>query len=245
MKRRAILLLALLVLALAAGAVPAMAAPPPQKLHIQLWPETQSDIFFLESADYPQNTPLPIQVKMAIPQGARVVWAGEIVGGPASNDIESKYQVNKKKDYDEIVFTLTKARSAQVEAGWQAAKQVGGESVVTLPWVQRYPAGTVDFGFKAPTQDSVVKMTPKWTITNAGKDNLRFYLTPPMTLAVGKKVDLRISYTGQPGQKSQQGQPTGGTGTGGSSDKALAFFVVLIAGGAVAATIFVKTRKVD
>lgn len=244
-KTRLLAFLCVSLLVVLAGAVPAQAAVP-DKLHIQLWPETATDVFFLESATYAQGTPLPISVKMAIPKGARVVWVGEILGGPPANDIESKYRVNPKKDYDEITFTLRKSREAQVEAGWRGVTSKGNQNLVTLRWVQRYPAGAVDFGFKGPTPDSVVKMTPAWRSTNTSRDNLRFYVTAPMKLPVGKKVELKISYTGQPSRQGSQGQQGQSTGqSGGSSDKGLIVFLALIAGGAVALTIFAKTRKSD
>lgn len=238
-----------LALALALSQTVALAVPATQYLHIQLWPETATQIMFLESAEYSPATKLPATVKLAIPKGAQIQWAGEVLGGDASKDIQAAYKLNRKKDYDEVVFSLTKGKAAQVEALWNGVTRKGNTSVITLDWVQRYPAAKVDFGFKAPAQNSSVKTNPDWAVTNAGLDKLRFYVTAPMTLGVGDKKTFSVTYTGTPtsgGQSQTKGnQPLGDGTTSSSSNASLVILLVLVVGGAVAATIYVKTHGAD
>jgi len=248
MRHRSFIFLVLLALIAPATANAAPSLPTPHALHVQLSPASSSALLLLESVEYAPETPLPIPVKMAIPKGARVSWAGEILGGDVSKDITASYKVNPKKDYDEVAFTLSKARSAQVEADWSGVTSKNGTSQIKLAWVQRYPAEKVDFGFKAPAQDSVVKMTPAWRNTGRDGDGVPFYVTEAMSLPVGKKLDVTVSYTGQPsatpqqGQSPQQGQtPTSSAGP--SNNAALMFVVVIVGGGAIAMTIFAKARK--
>lgn len=225
-------------------AAPAAAAedgesPTPRAVHIQLFPQNEHDVVFLQAAEYEANVRLPATVRFAIPKGASVFWAGEVLGGDTSQDIKANHTVNPKEDYDEVVFPLTKARTAQVEATWHTVQQVGGTNRVVLEWVQRYPAGSVDFGFKAPTPSSTVTMTPAPRVTNTGSDNLRYYVTAPVRLAVGERTNITIQYTGTP--QAEGSSPA--TATGPPSNAPLFIFVALIAGVAVALTIYAQVRK--
>jgi hypothetical protein len=211
----------------------------PKALNVQMTPEEGDHMLFLESAEYAPNTPLPITVKFVMPKGATVSWAGEVFGGDPSKDIQAKPVVTPKKDYDEVSFTLTKARAAQLEADWHGLRKEKDKTVIVLPWIQAYPAEKVLFGFKAPTADSVVKMTPPWKHANVDSDKLRFYVTDPMELPVGKKLQVKISYTGKATGKAGEQAAAGADLT----DKALLIFVALIAGGAIAATIWTQMRK--
>lgn len=244
MKLRIVTIVTVFAVLSLGGAGLALAAPAPEALHVQMTPLSANSLLFLESAEYAKDAPLPIPVKLAVPKGARVSWAGEVLGGDVSKDITARYGVTPKKDYDEVAFTLAKTRSAQVEAEWSGVTVKGDLSEISLAWVQRYPAGQVDFGFKAPVQDSVVKMTPSWTRSSKDSDNLSFYVTEPVSLPVGGKLDVTISYTGRPSAPGQESQPSQqGTSSGIGADAALPLLVVLVGGGAVALTIFLQVKK--
>lgn len=240
MRNRLLVLIALVFVPALQSSAASGAVPAPPKVHVQISIVSKTDVLFLESVDYPKGTPLPIPVKVDIPKGAQVAWAGEVFGGEVTKDIAANYKLTPRKDYDEVSFTLNKARSAQVEANWHAVKTKGAESVIAFPWVQRYPAEFVNFGFKSPTLDSVVKMTPPWKDSNIDRDKLRFYVTGPLRLPAGKKLDVKISYTGK-GGAGQAGQGA----SGGLANSAILILVVLIAAAAIGATIFTQVRKVE
>lgn len=223
--------------ALALAVVPqtAQAAIAPDRLHVQLWPEQQDgSTLLLESAEYPARMKLPQVVKMALPKGALVQWAGEIFkGNDPSKDIGAKYKINPKKDYDEIVFTLTKTRAAQVEATLTGLKRVGAKRTLAFTWLQAYPAGTVDFAFKTPKGATGPFMTPSIAYQDKDADGLSFYGTGPMLLKVGQKQEVGISY--------QVAQASGTAGSG--SNLALGLLVVGIGGGGIALTLYRQAQK--
>ncbi len=227
MKRLVALMLAASMAAwgIAAGpAYGASATPVPDRQDIQFWPEYEdSNIVFLQTISFPKNTPLPIPVKMAVPDGAKVYWAGEITGGPAAQDITIKPSIVSKRDYQEVTFTLNRSRIAQVEAKLYGLKITGQKRVLAINWFQAYPARQTYFQVKAPTQSSGFKMSPAYKSADTSPENLRNYTSAPLRLPVGQKRVFRMVYqrsttgpsatgpsvTQQPGQQ-QPGQTQGG-----------------------------------
>lgn len=243
-----------LVIIIAVGLqVPAMANPIPVNHVVSLWPEyDDNQVLFMEGVELPASTPLPAEVKVAIPKGASVIWAGEIMGGDASQDIQATHKVNPKDSYDEVVFTLTKSRKAQVEAKWVALTVNGQERTLTLDWIQRYPAEQTTFVFRVPTQASDIKMSPpEGRATSQGQPQ-EFRETEPMRLEIGQKQAFTITYkrnTNVPSISDQQaqqqpGQPQGAASNSSSNDVAT-IVLVLIAATVVVALFYLKSKHIS
>lgn len=236
----------------ASVAAPAFAAPIPDQLSIQVWPEyNDNQVLLMESVKYPADTPLPIEVKMAIPKGAKVTWAGELLGGDASQDIQATPKITPKDDYDEVAFTLTKARAAQVEAGWSGLTIKDQDRSLTLKWVQRYESKTTEFGLKAPSQSTEVNMSPAPAKQGKSQDGLQGYFTAPQSLAVGQAQDFVVSYkrsvTG-PSVSQQPAQQTGAPGgasqpAAGGSDSTVTIIIVGAAVAVVFYAVYAQNQK--
>ncbi|MHB0975830.1 MAG: hypothetical protein ACYC1U_01410 [Candidatus Aquicultorales bacterium] len=224
--KKALALLFILTFGLMGLQSPALAAPIPEKLNVQIWPEyDDNQILFMETLEFAQDAPLPIDVKMALPKGATVYWAGEVFGRSVSEDIQATPVTTDKGAYTEIAFTLTKARKAQVEARWDAVKIEGDQRTIDLDWTQQYEVKTTQFGFKAPSTSSQFTFSPNFTSIGQGPDKLEFYNSSGFNLVVGQQQPIKITYkrsaTGgsitpqqQQDLQSQQGQggaPTTGT----------------------------------
>ncbi|RJQ54572.1 MAG: hypothetical protein C4521_04195 [Actinobacteria bacterium] len=239
--RKIVLSILIVPVAMLALATPALAAPAaiPDRLHVQIWPEQdgqgRTSMLLLESAEYPKSLKLPIQVKFALPKGARVQWAGEVFGGSdTSKDVAAKYKVNPKSDYDEVVFTLTKARIAQVESDWSGLAINGDKRTVRLDWIQRYPAKSVYFAFKTPAGAQAPAMNPPIAYTDKDGDGLVFYGSGPLKLAVGQKQTVTLSYSIG---------PASGAESSSSSNLPLVVLVVVLGGGAILLTLYTQARK--
>lgn len=235
----------------------ALAADPiPEGHRVSVWPEyNDNQALFMQGVFYAPTTPLPIEVKMAIPKGASVVWAGELAGtGDPAQDVQATPKINPKADYDEVVFTLTKHRAAQVEAKLlNAFVKNGQERNLTLNWTQQYPTKETVFMFRAPSQTSDIKMNIPENPASVSQKAQGYYETQPMVLAVGQKQVFNVTYKrstdvptandlsaqaqqGQTGQ--QQGAPAAPAG-GGSSNVAL----ILLGAIGVAVVAFVLYTK--
>jgi hypothetical protein len=171
------------------------AAIVPDKLIISLWPEySDSQVFMVQQIELAAATPLPVEVRFAMPKGAAVAWAGQIVSTDTSKDLPVTPTVNSLPGYDEVVFTLTKSRVAQLEAHWDGLVAQGNNRSVTLDWVQRYPATRTLFEFQEPSQATKVKMIPDVAFTRNSKEGFKTYQTGPHSLAVGETLKVMITY---------------------------------------------------
>jgi hypothetical protein len=171
------------------------AAIVPDKLVISLWPEyNDSQVLMVQQIELTATTPLPAEVRFALPKGAIVAWAGQIIGTDTSKDLTVSPTVNSLPGYDEVVFTLSKSRVAQLEANWNGLVAQGNNRSVTLDWVQRYPATRTLFEFQEPSQTTNVKMTPDVAFTRNSKDGFKTYQTGPHTLAVGETQKVTVTY---------------------------------------------------
>ncbi|MDI6816358.1 MAG: hypothetical protein QME41_04075 [Actinomycetota bacterium] len=238
MNKTLILFLIVMMAVFAVAPAAALAAPIPEELHISLWPEyDDNQILFLQGIRFPDNMPLPIEVKMAVPKGMTVVWVGELLGGEAAQDIEATHTTNPKDDYDEVVFTLTKSRIGQLEAQWAGLKIDGKAREINLEWVQRYEAQLVTFDFRVPTQASEIEMTPPASMPGGSTKGQEFISVAPMKLAVGQKQNFAIKYqrsTNAPSvsellAQQQPGAPAGTSSTSSAAIAAIVFAVIAVA----------------
>lgn len=230
-----VLVLALVTITNAYGI--ASAAAIPDQLRVGLWPEyDDSQVLIMERVEYPADAPLPIEVKMAVPKGATIRWTGEIMSSDASQDIRTTPKVNKKADYDEIVFTLTKGRTAQLEAKWSGLKVKGKDRSIVLEWTQRYNAKETIFEFRKPSQISELKLSEPFGQTNDSAKDPDFSETAPLNLAVGQKANINITYkrsTNKPTvteEQGQQQQPSASQGPGTKSNNLTLILIALVVG---------------
>lgn len=251
MIKRYLTFLILAIAALLTIQTEAMAAAVPDELHISLWPEyNDNQIMFMEGVRYSESTPLPIEVKMAVPKGASVIWTGDLMGGDAAQDVAATPKVNPMPDYDEVVFTLTKSRTGQLEAQWPALKVNGQEREINLEWTQRYEAKRVTFDLRVPTQATDIKMSPPASTTGVIMTQQEFIDVAPLNLAVGQKQDFNITYKRSTNVPSVTEQPTqqpqGGTisnsSSGWSSGSILILFAIAVAL-ILAAVAFARSNK--
>ncbi len=227
----------------------------PDKLIVQAWPEYSDDqVLFMETVAFPDSTPLPIEVKLAIPKGAQVTWAGELMAD-ASQDIETTPKVNRFDDYDEVAFTLTKSRMGQVEAKWAGLKVEGENRALNFEWIQRYEAKETQIKFKVPTGSTDVKVTPQLSDISKSPDGMEVYSAPPVSLPVGQKLGYEVTYkrsTNVPAQslaQSAQAQanipaPAGG-GSRNSSEYIAVALIALTAAVIAGAIIYQKNRTAE
>ncbi len=243
--KKALTLFAIIALGIVSIQASAVAAVP-ENLAIEFWPEyDDGQILFIAAAEYSQNEPLPIEVKLPVPKGAQVTWSGEILGGPSAEDVRVIPKIETKATYDEISFTLNKSRRAQVEAKWAGIQLNGAARSIAWDWVPEFEAKSVQVGVKAPSQSSNVNMSPKSVKVLSGPDKLNYYVSAPTPLSSGQTQNYRVTYdraasgpsvTPQQQQALQSGSgQVSGTGAPAnvSADNSVIYALIAIGAGAI------------
>lgn len=147
-------------------AVPAYALAAPVSwadatMFVQFWPEAeQGSNVVIVGAQIPASVPLPAVVRLPVPDGASVFWAGEIMGDDPNGDIVRQFKLVDGKNGKAIEFTAETTRSVQFDATYSAAQIQGSKIVSTLDWIQSVPAGTVSFAVRVPAGNDKVAIDP-------------------------------------------------------------------------------------
>lgn len=154
------LLSALLAAACPAAAVAAVPVAVPVEMQVQLWPAEPEGAVLILSADIAASAPLPATVRIPLPKGATVTWAGEVSPTGVADDIKRDHRVEEGTGGQVVVLTVEKYRSVQVEAAYAAPVAIGSKFTSTLDWVQSAPAGETLFAVKAGPTVNVTAIDP-------------------------------------------------------------------------------------
>ena len=170
-------------------------------IDLQTWVES-GQLIIVTAITVPASTPLPATVRIPVPQGATVQWAGEILGGELSADPARPYKIVKSPvggQYAE--FSLEQTRSAQVDADMTTVTVNGASVAAAFEWIQATASPSTSFSLRVPAGASDVKFTPGplgEPDTNA--DGERLYSGTGFKLDPGQTQPVALSYTtGVPG----------------------------------------------
>ena len=143
----------------------------------------------------PANATLPANVSLAIPVGARVGWAGEILDGDPSKDPSVKYTVKTGKSYDLVEFTLTTSRKGQVEVAVpKAVVTKGAATQATIDVVAPFGISSSTLLIQLPTGATVTsKAAGAAATTDASGTRYKRVVTK---ISNGDRLRLTVAYKG-------------------------------------------------
>lgn len=148
-----------LLLPAAALAQPVSLAGTP--LEVQIWPGGEmGNTLFIVTGHIPEGTPLPAMVRLPLPAGAEVVWSGEILGGPVTEDPAREFTVVEVANGQALEMTAESTRTVQYEAIGPALSVVDGMMTSVFEWVQTVPTGDVVFSVRIPASAGSVEIDP-------------------------------------------------------------------------------------
>lgn len=203
-------------------------------IDVQLWPEGEPGVsVVIASVTLPESAPLPATVRIPVPEGALVTWAGEISGGGVEQDVQRQHTIVQAEGGQAVEFTVENTRTVQYDATYRAMDVSGDTYSVTLDWVQSVPAKEVAFGVLIPAGVDDVKISPDPPGSPARNGiGESLYSLTPIQLGAGEKTSLDVSYN-----KLIGGSP--------SSPSEFPLIPVLIAvlGIAIAALVIALTRS--
>ncbi len=164
---------------------------------VQFWPEGDpAASILIVSVTLPEGTELPATVRLPLPAGAQVTWAGEIIGTNIEDDILRPHTFVDGVGGQSIELTLEQTLTAQYDANYTPLDVRGGDYSVTLDWVQTEPAEATDIAVRLPgsVADIVIDPAPVGDPqTNVTGEKL--YTLSPVTLEPGQAQPVNVSYS--------------------------------------------------
>lgn len=205
-------LAALTIVTVLVSASSALAAPAKwQSVDVTLHDEQPSPIL-LVSGTLPTSVKLPAQVELAVPSGGQFQWAGEILGGPVSQDPEVQYKISSKNGMDVYSFTLKQARTAQIEIVVPGAVQSNATGkAAAIKWIADQDVPLVNISTRVP-QGSQVTGPAEGAQTIPGPTGFSYYQKTVKDVSAGDEVSLSFGYTPPTTSAGGAGVATGGTG---------------------------------
>lgn len=175
-------------------------------LEVQLMPEVQQGTNgLIVGVRLPVGTTLPATVRLPLPEGANVFWAGEITGGPIEQDIQRDFTIVDGVGGQAVEFTVETTTSVQYDAMYGNVSIAGSEANTALVWRQTVDTGSIAFGIRLPSgTELVVPDPPAPPVMNAAGE--RLYALMPIGLEPGAETTLAVTYRAVGGAVAGEGQ---------------------------------------
>ena len=174
-------------------------------IDVQIWPQANNTAV-IAVVEVDASTKLPVTVRIPVMPGTMVEWAGEIMGGQASGDIEQPFTLRTGRGGLFVEFTLTKSHRGQVDSiGFPL--NITDQTVELSPeYVQSVSSTMTAISVRLPADISKVKISPKPSgepVVNADRESL--YVMEPKAYELGESQKIDISYStippGRPGTR--------------------------------------------
>lgn len=169
--------------------------------------------------EIPASVALPATVRIPLPAGARVTWAGETLAtGAGAGDVQRKFQVIGGAGGRYVEFTAQKSRKGQVESVAAPLTRSGATVTGSVKWVQSAPAASETFSVRFPPSAADAKTQPAaigGPQRNAVGETL--YPLPQVKLKLGETYPVSVSFQIPPAlgaaKASSSAQQSGGSST--------------------------------
>jgi hypothetical protein len=191
-----LLLATVIAMMFAASAVAEPVSLQGTPLEVQIWPGGEVGYtVFIVTGHIPDDTPLPATVRLPLPDGAEVVWSGEILGGPPAEDPAREYDVVDLPEGRALELTAESTRTVQYEAIGAPLAVVDGLTTSVFDWMQTVATGDVVFSVRVPASAGTVSIDPMPVgdprVNQAGES---LYTLRPAVLAVGDSFTVTTAY---------------------------------------------------
>lgn len=215
---------------------------------VELWPGGGANglTSLIAVARVPDSVKLPTQVRISLPAGATITWAGQILGTNTSSDIEARPVTGAGAGGQYVELTASKSRVVQYEAVLPAPKvRPTGVFSDTLVWPQTTPASQVSFAVRLPVTTTDVTILPAPAEAPQRNDQLGQVLYPlnPVSPKVGSTFTLSVTYGLGGSAANQAGANQGSATTTPSGAPSWLFPVVIIAIALVPVVVLVMRRR--
>jgi hypothetical protein len=142
---------------------------------------------------------LPARVRIPVAPGATILWAGEILGGNASDDPERPFVVHAGKGGQYAELTLTQSHMGQLDTGGLPVTLSGPTVTSKVDFVQSVQSSITALSVRVPANVSQLSISPQPEgepqSNSAGE---RLYTLASQALPPGGRVAIVVSYTAAP-----------------------------------------------
>lgn len=206
-------MLAFVAAILALGSAAAFAVPQASlantPLEVQVWPGGETGYtLFIVTGLVPEDVPLPATVRLPLPEGAELLWSGEILGDSVSGDVERPATVVQAQGGSAVELTAEATRTVQYEAVGMPLTVDGDFTTSVFEWLQTAPTGEISFSVRVPTAAAAVRIDPDPVgsprVNAAGE---RLYAMRPAVLQVGETFSITTQYGAQGAVDGVQERP--------------------------------------
>lgn len=228
-RRSAALLVAFIITALVA--VPVFAQDSRwESVEYVLHDEGEESILIV-SGTLPESTQLPAQVSLAVPTGAELLWVGEILGGPVSEDPSVQAAKTTEDGLDIYSFSLSKSRIGQLEVtvAPPAAEGTAVSPAIALTAHQDVPE--VRVGVRVP-QGSTVVQGQTGAEMSPGPQGYSYYAMTVNDVKQGDPIELAFTYSAPAQAPAQTPTQSGASETTSSVVVPIVLLLVVVAVGA-------------
>ncbi len=146
--------------------VPPVAAAPLASLdtmpvQVQVWLEAEPGAtVMIVGSGLPTDTPLPATVRLPIPDGAQLIWAGEIGGAGPESDVQVAATIVDVPGGKAVEFTVSQYRVFQYEA-YVAPPVTQGDRITTaFDWTQSLPFASLSVAWRVPAGTEDLQLSP-------------------------------------------------------------------------------------
>ncbi|TLM98000.1 MAG: hypothetical protein FDZ75_03360 [Actinobacteria bacterium] len=165
-------------------------------MDVQVWPGGQpGQTIAIVSLVLSDDVKLPATVRIPVPGGGTIDWAGEIASADPSQDPTRTYEIRQGDGGPYVEFEVSQSRNAQIEVGAIPLSVSGDESTSQLTFVQSVPASITAFTVRLPSGMELVSLAPeskKDPETNA--DGEALYSLPSKRMKTGDSTTVKVTY---------------------------------------------------
>jgi hypothetical protein len=161
----------------------------------QFWPGQGQQAVAIVDVVVDSKAKLPAKVRIPVPVGAVVEWAGEILGGNGDADIQRTFELKTGAGgarYAE--FTLSKSHRGQIDTSGIPMTAQGTVVTSKFEFVQSAPSTSTGFSVRVPAGVSDVRIVPTPTgppqVNSAGES---LYTLPEQNLALGAATEVSVT----------------------------------------------------
>ncbi len=220
----------------------------PGVVDYQVWmaPEPGAAIVIV-SVELSADASLPATVRLPVPTGMTVDWAGEVVGGDPSGDIERAFVLKDGDGGQYAEFEVTERRMAQIDVSGKQFAPAVLKVDIGFDLVHSVQADEYGFSVRIPSGVTDVKIEPA-PVGTPEKTELgeALYTLKSEKHAPGEVTHVRVAYrTLAPGEESMSATNTVLLVLGGAAFVAIAVLMFVMGRQRAAQRHFVRDPEED
>lgn len=167
------------------------------EVQVQIWPgEIPGGAVVIASVVLTDTTPLPATVRIPVPEGLKVDWAGEISGVSPESDVSRPFTLKQGDGGQYAEFEVSTMREAQVDLSSLPLVIEGDTTRGSLDWVQATPASQALFSIRVPAGNELVSASPE-VVGKPGTNAIgeKLYALETQTPEEGDEITVDFEYS--------------------------------------------------